>query len=141
MIPLQSDERSIRTIRVDDEKLTKLLDTLDAKGTKADGKRKSPRYAYRIKSVRVYMQPPGSKDIVAYLVPTRNLSAGGLSFLHGGFVHQGTRCLVQLTRTIDARDDVPGTVVSCRYIEQMVHEVSVRFDRKIDPSAYCSAAM
>jgi len=79
-------------------------------------------------------------DAIPFVAPTRNLSKGGLSFLHGGFVYPGTRCMVQLITTLGASDDVLGTVVSCRYIESMIHEVSIRFDREIDPSVYGTSA-
>lgn len=137
----QAAERTVRTIRLDDEKLKKILDVLDASDTDAVAKRKSTRYAYRMKAVLVHMQQPGSTITVPYLVPTRNLSEGGLSFLHGGFVHPGTRCMVQLITTYGTWDDLMGAVVSCRYAEGSIHDVSVRFDREIDPSVYCSAAM
>ena len=134
-------EHSVRTIRLHDEKLKKILDGLDAAETTPSGRRQAVRYAYRMKGVLIHMQQPGSTITVPYLVPTRNLSEGGMSFLHGGFVHPGTRCTAQLITNYGKADDVCGGVVSCRYLEGSIHEVSVRFDRAIDPSVYCAAAM
>lgn len=79
------------------------------------------------------MQQPGSSGPVVFLVPTRDISATGLSFLHGGFVHVGTRCTVQLITMHGTWNEVPAVVVRCQYVEGGVHEVAVRFDREIDP--------
>lgn len=136
-----ASEKTVRTIRLDDEALKKLLDQLDAAAPAVGKVRSCMRYSYRMKGVLVHMQQPGSTITVPYLVPTRNLGEGGLAFLHGGFVHPGTRCVAQLITTYGTWDDIAGTVVSCRYAEGSIHEVSVQFDRDIDPSVYCLAAM
>ncbi len=86
------------------------------------------------------MQMPGSAGPTAYLVPIRDISATGLSFLHGGFVYPGTRCVVQLISTHGAWENAAATVARCDYIEEMVHEVGVRFDQVIDPGQYCPLA-
>lgn len=136
-----SSDRSVRTIRLDDDRIAKILDTMDAATPKSGSGRKDQRYTYRMKSVVLHMQQPGSTITVPYLVPTRNISECGLSVLHGGFVHNATRCVVQLITTYGTWDDVPGSVLSCRYIEANIHEVSLQFDRRIDPSIYCTAAV
>ena len=136
-----SSDRTVRTIRLDDDRIAKILDTMDSASAKPGSDRKNQRYSYRKKAVVLHMQQPGSTITVPYLVPTRNISERGLSVLHGGFVHNGTRCVAQLITTYGTWDDVPASVLSCRYIEGNIHEVSLRFDRQIDPSVYCSAAV
>ncbi len=138
----EATERVVRTIRLDDEQIAKLLDTMDEpNGTPATERREAQRYRYRVKALLVHMQQPGSSITVPYLVPTRNICESGLSFVHGGFVHDGTRCLAQLITTYGTWDDVWGSVVSCGYVRANIHEVSIRFDHHIDPSVYCAAAV
>jgi CheY-like chemotaxis protein len=38
-------------------------------------------------------------------------------------------------------NDLSATVVRCQYVEGGVHEIGVKFDRAVDPSAYCAAAI
>lgn len=141
MKPGESSQRTVRTIHLDDEQIATLLDGMDTNATSQATEKRVNRHRYRQKALVVHMQQPGSTITVPYLVPTRNISEGGLSFLHGGFVHPGTRCLAQLITTYGTWDDVPGVVVSCRYVDANIHEVSLHFDRAIDPSIYCREAV
>ena len=134
-------ERSVRTIHWADEQVTALLDKIDGESVEVSSERRTARYAYRVKALVVHMQQPGSSIMVAYLVPTRNICNEGIAFFHGGFVHIGTRCVVQLITTYGTWDNVPASVIRCRYIEGSIHEVAVKFDRVIDPSVYCMDAI
>jgi len=129
---------AVRTIRLEEDRITKLLDSLDAATETAS---ESQTYKYRRKSVAIHLQQPGDAAANSYLVPTRSISERDLWFLHGGFVHPRTRCSVDLVTSNEGRNEVNGTVVACRYIEANVHEVRVRFDQRLDPSVYCSAAV
>jgi len=131
----------VRTIHLDDDQVAKILDEMDTSAAKSPDERKMPRYRCRIKALTVHMQHPGSSTTVPYQVPTRNISERGISFLHGGFVHTGTRCLVQLITSYGTWDDVRGTVVSSQYVKANIHEVHVRFDGQVDPSVYSSAVV
>ena len=131
--------RTIRTIRLDDEAVTKILDDLD-QATVAAQPGGAQRYTYRQKGVVVRMQQPGSGDLVAFQVATRDVSEASLTFLHGGFVHVGTICSVQLITSYGTWHDVAALVAECRYVERSVHEVKVVFDVPIDPAEYCAGA-
>lgn len=136
----KTTQRSIRTIRLNDEEIAKLLDQLDEGGA-VTKERRLARYPYRVKALVVHMQQPGSSIVVPYLVATRNISEGGLAFLHGGFVHPGTRCMAQLITTYGTWDDMPGEVIDCRYQQGNVHEVVMKFEREVDPSVYSAKAI
>lgn len=136
----KSEQRAIRTIRLNDEDIARLLDQLD-EGVAVPKDRRSARYPYRVKALVVHMQQPGSSIVVPYVVASRNISDRGLAFLHGGFVHLGTRCMAQLITTYGTWDDVHGEVVSCRYQQGNIHEVSIKFDREIDPSVFSATAI
>ena len=122
----------VRTIRIEDNRVAAILDRLDAvdQGAKKN-RRGSERQRYRAEQCVVHVQQPGANNSTPYVVATRNISAGGLSFLHGTFVHQGSECVLQLTKTDGAWQNVAGVVTYSRYAEAGLHEVGVRFDGAI----------
>lgn len=134
-------QRLVKTIRLDDERVGKLLDGLEANAGTPPDCRRGARYRYRIKTLVVHMQQPGFATPVSYLVVGRNISTQGLAFLHGGYVHTNTRCLVQLITSYGTWNDVSCTVVRCRYIEGNIHEVVVKFDEMVNPAVYCAEAV
>ncbi|MFH1419480.1 MAG: response regulator [Planctomycetota bacterium] len=131
----------VRTVRLSDADIDAVMEKLDAAATpQAASKRHAERFAFRIKGCVVHMQMPGSAGPTPYLVPTRDISATGLSFLHGGFIYPGTRCVVQLISMHGAWENATATVMRCDYIEEMLHEVGIAFDTPIDPGQYCALA-
>lgn len=132
------------TIRASDEQVESLLERLDRErpGGPQTSRRAAERYAYRLKACRVKFYQPGSEEFVTFVTRTRNISAGGMSLLHGSFVHIGGKCRIELPTTTGINSFVKGRVVRCRYLGLgTLHEVSVRFDTPINPAAYASAAM
>jgi CheY-like chemotaxis protein len=138
----QATTRAVRTIRLDDEELTALLDKLDAKAAE-EGKKiqRIERFSYRQKGCLLHMQQPGAGSPTTFHVPTRDLSATGVSFLHGGYVHVGTRCVIQLISMHGTWSDVRGRVSRCNYVTNQIHEVGVRFDEPIQPGEFCAGAL
>lgn len=136
-----SGTRLVRTIRLDDDLVTQILDELDAAGEAPDQDRRAPRYGYRVKGLVIQMQQPGFATPISYQVPTRNMSARGMSFLHGGFVHPGTRCMVQLITRYGTWNNANATTHRCRYVQANVHEVVILFEQELDPAIYCPDAV
>src|SRR5437763_16893616 len=85
-------------------------------GSPGRERRRQERIAYQHQAgliVKVH-HPRGS--IANYLVRVRNLSPGGIAFLHSSFIYSGTRCTMAL-RTKDNRSvAVEGKVVRCQHI-------------------------
>ena len=85
----KSSSQLIRTIPLEDNELTALLDRLDSLAEE-DPRNKSgrhgQRFTLRLTHCVVHLQQPGDPSSVAYIVATRQISEGGISFLHGGFV-------------------------------------------------------
>lgn len=71
-----------------------------------------------------------------FLACSRNLSASGLSLLHGGFVYTNTRCLVSLTTLTNELEHLKGRVARCRLVRGQIHELGIHFDETIDPRAF-----
>ncbi len=126
--------RLIRSIRLSDHRLQQLLDSLDAGGqavpAEAARQRKHERVACRLHAV--VLRITHRDEAVNFLVPTRNISRGGLGFLHGSMLHQGTPCKLMLVFKDGRKLKADGTVARCRHVSGMIYEVGVKFDREID---------
>jgi len=120
-------------LRLSDTQQEQILRELDEAPT--DPKRINQRRSERIAlpgSLSVLLDithPGGGSD--RFRVRGRNVSDHGLSFLHGCYVHQGTRCLLTLRRPDDESLAVSASAVRCRYITGGAHEVGVAFDEPI----------
>lgn len=135
-----SPRRAMRTVRLNAERIAELLDRLDQQDAVHGDERESRRFRYRMKAVVVHLKQNPGVEAQSYIAPSRDLSAGGFSFLHGGYVHSGTACLAQLITSLGHWHNVVGKVVGCRHVEGNIHVVALRFEQQIDPSVYCLEA-
>lgn len=117
-----------------------LLDQLDTRAvTPMSDRRRWPRHVYRA-MVAVH---PGSRehgDAAIRRVPTRNLSAGGLSFLFHRPLPIDLPCWVRLVMATGAEADAVGAVRFARSVEAEVFEVAIQFRDVIDPARYIPVA-
>ncbi len=113
------------------KKILRQLDQMPSRMTDAS-RRNFPRWDYRALDIAMNVVHPGGGRS-RFLVCSRNLSAGGLSFLHGGYLHSGSECSLVLMR----RDGTPlalaGTIRHCRHLQGSCHEIGVQFASEIDP--------
>lgn len=125
------DALNIKSVRVDKAILRRILDALD-NNANASGhnKRRHERMSYRGRQVILYTKQ--TERDVAFVVPTRNISRGGLSFLHGQMMHLGQPCTVDLASSDGNWLTVEGTVVRCRHIRGMIHEIGLKFSGLIN---------
>ncbi len=94
--------------------------------------RESDRFLYRTGDpVEVRIDHPGGSAAV-YLVQPRDLSAGGMGFLHGGFLHAGGVCSVKLRDKEGKTVMVTGRIARCRMIKGRTHEVGIAFEERIE---------
>ncbi len=130
------------TVRISDDERRRLLDELDEVQAVAskdvdpdDSRRQDRRFTYRPGHISIAVeQPRGGTTFLS--VSPRNISAGGVAFLHGGFLHTGSRCTLRLGPQPKGIVEIAGEIVNCRHVEGLLHEVSVKFDRAIDPSLF-----
>ena len=125
--------------RLSPDEQAAILAELDAgvRSSAAGDRRAHRRLRYRGRPVTIVLRQPGG-SVDSFAVKPHNLGPGGLSFLHGTFVHTRSVCEITL-RTVDQRDvAVPGRVVRCRLIRGRVHEVGVAFYRPIDVRRFVS---
>lgn len=129
----------LRTTRIETLRLTPreheaLVRALEAR-EKSEGRtqeRKAERWSYhRPDGLVLRIQQPGG-DAMDFLVRPRNLSTGGLGFLHGGFVYPGSICIVTLVSHDGSNVVARGKVVRCACVTGRIHDIGVQFDAPIE---------
>lgn len=121
-----SDAMNIESVRVDRTLLERILNALDKSPCGFHpNRRRHERIPYRGRQVILHTKQAG-KDVV-FIVPGRNISRGGLSFLHGQMMHLDQPCTVDLATAGGDWESVSGTVIRCRHIRGMIHEIAMKF--------------
>lgn len=95
---------------------------------------------YRVRAIPVEVHQPGSSKALSFGAPTRNLGAGGVALIHGGYLHVGSTVQFQLPDLDGTWIAHTGEITACRHVEHYIHEVAVKFDDEIDPAHYSAAA-
>lgn len=136
--PRHTTERSLDTLRISEREALALLAQMDQQTESVDQaeRRGGDRRTYRqvVEMVAQIVHPGGGTQ--NYLVRARNLSATGLGFLHGSFLHNHTGVILLMRTLAGQTVRVPGKVVRCRFLSGKVHEIGVRFAKPIDPQAF-----
>ncbi|MEM9418226.1 MAG: PilZ domain-containing protein [Planctomycetota bacterium] len=112
----------------------------------ASGNREYARHAINFRCM-IRLAPPDKPDADhgTYVVHSRNISTGGLGFVHDQELHTGTRCTVALQPMRGKGMIVPARVAWCRSIRRELegittYDIGVQFDRPIDISPFVPAA-
>ena len=82
---------------------------------------------------------PGG-TVISLAVAPRDISAGGVGFLHGAFVHTGTLCRMRIQDGSGCTTYAHGHVVRCEHLRGRVHLVGVRFENELSIDALLGAA-
>jgi two-component system chemotaxis response regulator CheY len=102
------------------------------------GKRKFERLPYTGSHVRITLtQPNGTRS--DFVVVTSDLSAGGISVVHAGFVHKNTPVELHLTDLMARPRVLKGAVVWCVFLGGRAHALGVKFATPIDPRQFIEA--
>jgi hypothetical protein len=110
--------------------LQKVLDALDAaggSGLPARDDRRSRRLSYRSLEVVIRVITGRDEPSPCFWGPTRNISAGGLAFLHRQALAVGQELEVDIPLLDRQVLCVEARVVRCRHVKGMVHEIGVEF--------------
>ena len=134
----ESDRSTLDTLHLSKRQFEAIADERDRQDGAFNGAnlRRSDRLTYRSNGAMVVTVYHPGGTIVRYAVSARNLSADGVGFLHGGFLHAGTQCIVSLETRNRKRANVVGKVVRCMYLRGKIHEVGVAFREAIDPRQF-----
>lgn len=113
---------------------------VDMEQGEADCRRMHPREAFECRCMLRLSGLAGT-----FIVRTRDISAGGLCFVHGNFLRPSTRCTIALQS-----DHGPGRIISavvawCKEIEFFdpdleAYELGIKFDTPIDMRDMTGAA-
>lgn len=71
-----------------------------------------------------------------FIIAPRNLSAGGLAAIHGGYIHIGTRCTISMKRLDRTAQSIRGQIVRCSHMQGNLHDLGIKFDKQIDPEMF-----
>lgn len=126
-----ADEQRPNTLGLREIDLKRVLDALDQSRKGENAGRTFARWQYHQTSVPVRIIHPSGNEVEVKMA-CRNLSKGGIGFLHRSFLHLGTRCIVTLDHPIRGDVQAPGRVVRCLHLTGMVHEIGIKFDEEID---------
>ncbi|MEO1237063.1 MAG: PilZ domain-containing protein [Planctomycetota bacterium] len=114
--------------------------------SEATGQREHARHAAAFRCV-IRLAPPSRTDADhgTYLVHSRNISSGGLGFVHDHEMHSGTRCTVALQPAEGRGMILSGRVAWCRAVPRPAEdttrfEVGLQFDHPIDLDPFFPAA-
>ncbi|MDY7108569.1 MAG: response regulator [Planctomycetota bacterium] len=131
------DEPFTDRLRLNAEQRRRLLSELDRglRQEPQDCRRRHARWEYRALDIAVRLTHPGGGQS-RLLVCSRNLSAGGIAFLHGGYLHPGSECTLVMIRRDGTRQKLTGTIRHCRFLRGTCHEAGIKFDHPIDPHEF-----
>lgn len=123
--------KRLDALRLSEAEQRRILHELDeaANNPAAGELRVNQRYRYQIRE-GLLMQVAGFR--VPFAVRPRNLSAGGISVLHGGFLYAGTPCVITLRTTGGEHACVAGQIVRCRCVHGRAHELNIHFEEPIE---------
>lgn len=117
---------NIGSVRLDKGLLRSILDALDDNPCSFGlSRRRHDRIPFRGTHGILYTTQD-DRD-VAFIVPTRNISQGGLSFLHGQMMHVGQACRLSLVTNDGNWLTIEGLIVRCRHVRGIIHEVGMKF--------------
>lgn len=108
------------------------LDTAAKDGRPDKDRREDRRLPYRQAGIVTSIEQPGG-GFTKLLANARNLSSGGIGLLVGSYIHPGSPCRVSLPKQDGTCENINGTVIFCRYVGELMHEIGVQFDRRIEP--------
>lgn len=87
------------------------------------------RYPF-VRRAALRISHPGG-TVTTHLVRTRNLSTGGVGFIHGAFLYPQTTCHVALQTRHGESVALSGQVGWCRHVSGKSHEIGVRLNQVI----------
>lgn len=125
------------TIGMAERELIELLELLDETETGADTqpRRDFARWPFRQSGLEVTLIHPGGSTAVLKLA-CRNISRGGASLLHSGFVYPGTPCRIRMPKVNGEITEIAGKVCRCQHRSGALHELGVKFNKPLDLDRY-----
>ena len=132
--PLKSAKVS-DTLRMPQKDIERILAEIDRTSRIGNSRRRMRRRTMSGQKLVVVVM--GTNNVRKSIVAVgRNLSATGLGFMCGGYMHSGQRCVVALRDLQGRSRGLPGTIMRCGHIKGHLHDIGVRFDDAIKPEDF-----
>jgi len=132
-------QEPIRSVHLPESRVEEILNHLDKMepqgGKSVDARRRNERKPFRHFDVLLSVLHPGG-GVARFLVPTRDISSTGVSLLHGGYLHTGTDCKLDLPTLWGGETTVEGAVVRCDHLVGVIHLIAVMFYKPEDISEF-----
>jgi CheY-like chemotaxis protein len=120
-------------VRASPTQLAAIIQRLKAGARRADGSHDSTVAAeQRIFPVTLTVTHLGG-NTGAFIVRAYAISARWMSVVHGGYVHVGSTCTAWIPTKEGEHIALPAVVQSCRHLDGTLHDLSLQFERPIDP--------
>ncbi len=103
----------------------------------ASSRRKWKRWSIPERLAAATITHPGGTTTQVMVSP-RSLSAGGIGFIHGGFLYNGTDVVVHLRSLARDIRELRGTVGFCKHVKGHIHFIGVTFAERIQPRDFLS---
>ncbi len=131
-MPPGSSKEIIDTLRLTDEQWQALSSKLDQEDPYMIGQRQHKRIIYRkLAQIAVAIQRPDG-EWAKYAVRSRDLSPGGIGFIHGAFIYSGCACRVILKDSHDRVVCLDGSIKRCELVDGNAHHIGVQFEEPIN---------
>lgn len=124
----------IISTNLDEREMDLLIEDLDMV-SKTYGSDKAKRRAHRRAPYRgtviLITAVQGGRE-ESFAVCTRNISKGGLAFLHDSELSRETPCRIKIQLPSGDWLTLSGAIARCRHIEKTVYEIGLRFDADVE---------
>jgi len=112
--------------------LNLVLNHLEAgeRGKRGPVRRDFARWPFRKAMIQVQLSHPGGSQSLMRMA-CRNLSRGGISLLHNGFIYPGSTCRMSLPRADGQFSEVDGVICRCIHRRGVLHELGVAFRKPV----------
>ena len=137
-MPNQSDgsNQPIDTLRLTDEQWHELSQRLDRHDPYVTGQRRHQRVAYRKLAQIAVAVKQQDGQWAKYIVRSRDISPGGIGFIHGSYIHNNSECRIILKNTHGQITRIDGIVKRCELLEGTAHHVGVEFNEEINIASF-----
>ena len=128
-----SRDKALRVFRELSDEIIAVLDELEEEADQfAGSQRGSRRQSFRDLECHIDIYHTNGTAPTSCLVPTRDLSASGIAFLHRSYLHTGSQVTVHLRDLKGETRSHTVTIQRCRYVKGMIHEIGGKFAKPID---------
>lgn len=90
--------------------------------------------------VRIRFTQSGANAGRPAMVTPKEVCTSGICVFYRGYIHPGTSCEVELITLYGSWLQVDGKVIRCRYVEEGMHQIGIKFESEIDVTLICPDA-